>query len=328
MTEIVAEVLRGGRVESRHRGVVAVVRPDGSPVTALGNAGLKTYMRSAAKPFQAMPLLESGAADAFGFTNKELAVIMASHNAEAFHLEAVREVMRKAGLSVADLRCGFHRPMHKESAEAHLKEGRERSPLFNNCSGKHAGMLAVARFNNWPLDSYLDFDHPLQQEILRKLASCAGLRADEIERGIDGCSAPVFFLPVKNMALAFARFASGEDTLASRAFAVMSEHPEMIAGSGRFDTDFMREMNGTAISKVGAEGVRCAAVRAPEPVGIALKIEDGSSRVSAAVLLEVLAGLGLISKNALQQLSEYHRPVLKNCAGLLVGEMGAVVDVK
>ena len=218
--------------------------------------------------------------------------------------------------------------MHKESAEAHLKEGTERSPLFNNCSGKHAGMLAAARFNNWPLDSYLDFDHPLQQAILRKLASFACLSTDEIERGIDGCSAPVFFLPVKNMARAFARFASGEDTLASRAFAVMSEHPEMIAGSGRFDTDFMREMNGTAISKVGAEGVRCAAVRAPEPVGIALKIEDGSSRVSAAVLLEVLAGLGLISKDALRQLSEYHHPVMKNCAGLLVGEMRAVVDVK
>lgn len=328
MAEILAEVIRNGRVESRHRGQFAVIEPSGNVMAALGEINTKTYMRSAAKPVQAMPLLESGAADAFGFTHRELAIIMASHNSEEFHLDAVRNIQKKAGLTENDLQCGFHLPMNGESAKAHLLQNKPKSPLYNNCSGKHSGMLALAKYKGWPLETYLRTDHPVQIAIKNKIALFAGLGVSEIESGIDGCSAPVFYLSVKNMAQIFSAIADGKITPSGRVFKIMSQNPEMIAGTGRFDTAVMQAGKGRFISKIGAEGVRCFGIKGEKPLGIALKIEDGNTRVSAVVLLEGLRQLDLISQAMLNELREFQRPVLKNCAGVEIGEIRAVFELQ
>lgn len=324
MSEIVAEVLRNQRIESVHRGHIAVVEPDGTPVAGLGNPELKTYMRSAAKPFQVMPFLESPAGNRYGFTEAELALIMASHNGEPIHVQTVAGMLQKLGLNETHLQCGFHLPLHEESARAHIRQQSPHSPLYNNCSGKHTGMLALAKYNQWPLQTYLQPDHPVQVRIKETISRFSGLKIESIETGVDGCSAPVFYLPVASMARMYANLAAEKTATAKRVFAIMTRHPQMVAGTGRFDTEFMQVLKGLMVSKVGAEGVRCATIKSARPLGIALKIEDGNKRVSAAVLLEVLRQTDLISKRQLQQLHTHYRPVIRNCAGREVGEIRPV----
>lgn len=278
-------------------------------------------MRSAAKPLQAMPILESGAVKHFGFTVKELAVMMASHNGQPVHLETVTSILEKANLRTEHLKCGFHRPLHQESADAWLRDGAEQSPLYNNCSGKHAGMLALAQHSNLALDTYLEPDHPVQQQIKHKLSVFTALPEDDIQTGVDGCSAPVFFLPLRNMAQAYARIAEGKLAPAEQSFKIMNAHPDLIAGAGRFDTELMRHTGGRLISKIGAEGIRCVAARGDQPLGIAIKIEDGNGRASAAVMLAVLQQLALVSESELEALPHFVRPQLTNCAGRHVGEI-------
>ena len=327
MCEIVAEVYRSGRIESCHYGHVAVVAPDGELLAGMGKPQTKTYMRSAAKPFQVMPLLESGAVEHFGFMEKELAVIMASHNGEPFHIQTVEQLLQKTGLAVTELQCGFHPPLHGKSAKNHLLSGLPKTAIYNNCSGKHTGMLALAKYKGWPLKTYLKTSHPVQKLIKEKISLFSGLPERDIETGVDGCSAPVFYLPIKNMALMYADLAVAKTDTARQVFNIMSSHSEMIAGAGRFDTDLMRVMKGRMVSKVGAEGVRCLAVKGKRPLGIALKIEDGHKRVSAAVLLEILQQMDLISDAELQQLWSYYRPVLQNCMGIEVGEIRAKFEL-
>ena len=323
MAEVLAHVFRNGRIESIHRGDFAVATPAGDNVASVGNIELSTYMRSTAKPFQAMPLLESGAVKHFEFSVQELAVMMASHNGEAVHIIAVNSILAKAGLTTGDLRCGFHRPLAENAADAWLSSGQERSPVYNNCSGKHAGMLALAKFLETPLDTYLQPDHPVQQRILHKISVLAGLAENEIGIGIDGCSAPVFYMPLRNMATAYARLTDGKLPAAELAFKIMSANPEMVGGTGRFDTALMRITGGRMVSKVGAEGVRCCGVRGKQPLGIALKISDGGRRASEVVLLEILSQLSLLSENELHLLAAFHHPRIVNCAGIDVGEVRA-----
>jgi len=319
LSEIVAEVIRNERVESRHRGDISVVTPDGSLSASLGDVQIRTYIRSSAKPFQIMPLLISGAVEHFKFTDKELAVIMASHNSEPFHLDAVKNILKKIGLTLEHLKCGSHPPLHKSTAEELFIQKETLTALHNNCSGKHSGMLALAIYKNWPLETYLNPEHPLQVEIKETISLFSGVPTDEIHVGVDGCSAPVFFLPVKNMAMMYAKLAQGNIEPCERVFNLMSRNPEMIAGSDRFDTDLMKALAGRAVSKVGAEGIRCLGIRGSAPIGIALKMEDGSGRASAAVMLEVLAQLDLISQAELDKLSKYRKPVFKNHAGIETG---------
>lgn len=321
LSEIVAEIIRNDRVESSHRGHIAVVTPDHNLIASLGDVQTQTYIRSAAKPFQIMPLVTSGAVEHFGFTDKELAVIMASHNGEPFHLKAVASILQKAGLSVEHLRCGSHPPLHNPTAKELLIQKEKLTALHNNCSGKHAGMLAFASYRNWPLESYLTPDHPIQVQIKEQVAQFSDLSTDEIGVGVDGCSAPVFFLPVQNMALMFAKLAEGALDPSVKVFDLMCANPEMIAGTDRFDTAFMNALGGRAVSKIGAEGIRCVGVRGIPPLGIALKIEDGSGRASAAIMLEVLRQLNLISPNELGALSKYRTPALTNHAGVETGRI-------
>ncbi len=329
MSEILAQVTRSGRVESVHRGHIAVVDPDGRLAARAGNVAFQTYIRSAAKPVQILPLMESGAVAEYGLIPSELAVIMASHNGEAFHLDAVRSIHTKVGLSEKDLRCGFHPPMLRESAEDRIRQNLPPSSLCNNCSGKHSGMLTLAKYQGWPLATYLESEHTVQKAIKAKVADFTDIEQANIITGIDGCSAPVFYLEIQQMARMYARLASGEISASERAFGIMSSYPEMIAGTGRFDTAFMRALAPRAISKIGAEGVRCVGLRTQSSaLGLAIKVEDGSSRVTGAILLEALKQLELINEIELAALSELHFPVLRNCVGLDIGTIQPVLNLK
>ena len=290
---------RGGFVESVHYGRYAVVAPNGGKLDSLGDTQGHVHMRSSAKPFQALPLVFSGAADAFGFTDEELAVACASHNGEPRHLAAVRSILRRVGLSEADLQNGFHPPMHAPSAERLAKTGESPRAIHGNCSGKHAGMLAVCVHAGWDPAGYRDPDGPLQKLILRTVAAVCGVEPGDVKLAGDGCGVPVFALPLEGMALGFARLAAGgaegfpEDLSEAlhRVRDAMRKHPYLVAGTGRLDTKLMQ---GTSlIAKSGAEAVFAAASTTEPFWGMALKVSDGASRALAPAALGALARQGV-----------------------------------
>ncbi len=332
-TEILVDVTRGDMVESRHRGAVAVVDAKGQLVYSVGDPGLVTYMRSAAKPVQALGVVLSGAADRFGFTPAELAVMCASHYAEPIHLAAVRSILSRIGLDESALRCGPARPLKAEVAYALAEEGVPPRPLLSDCSGKHAGMLAVCVHRGYSLDDYLSPTHPLQQEIRSHLAAFAGVEPDSLVVGVDGCSAPVFALPLVNMALAFARLARpaqlppGVDQAAERITRAMLAHPEMIAGTDGFCTELIRAGEGRVIAKLGAEGLYCIGL--PEKGwGIALKIEDGAVRAVNPTAMEVLRQVDGVPPSVLEKLRAFHSVPNRNDEGQRVGWLRPVFHLK
>ncbi|MCS6909822.1 MAG: asparaginase [Anaerolineales bacterium] len=339
------EVTRGGLVESRHAGAIAVADAQGRLRASYGDPQHITFLRSTAKPLQVLPLLESGAARAYDLTPREIAVACASHTGSAQHLEAVRSLLAKAGLTEADLGCGAHWPDDVESRVMLLREHAEPIPLYNNCSGKHAGMLALAKFNGWPLADYLDPQHPIQQLILHAVAEMLGLPPESIVLGVDGCSAPNFAAPLVNAAAAFARLADPCGLPSTRAEAIraaigaMQLHPELVHGAGRSDTELMRARPGVILAKRGAEGFQGiglapGALGAGSPaLGIALKVADGdgAGRAIAAVAVEVLRQLGALDPAQLAQLAErgvYAARPLTNWRGLTVGELRPVFALK
>jgi L-asparaginase II len=261
----------------------------------VGDAWGYAYARSSAKPFQVVPLILSGAADALGLTDEELAVACASHNAEEPHLGAVGSILSKARLSEENLQNGTHPPLYAPAAAALARRGEHPKSIHGNCSGKHAGMLAVCVHEGWEIDSYRDPDHPLQQWILAIVGRFCGLEDDEILLGGDGCGVPAFGMPLKSLATGFARLATGDNLpddlaeAAGRIRRVMREQPYMVAGTERFDTAVM---GGTdLVSKSGAEAVYGAG--SPEGWGLALKISDGGSRALRPAALTILARRGV-----------------------------------
>jgi len=315
-----AEVYRGENIdgalsdphlESVHFGIFAVLDENENLLMSGGNVHHKTFIRSAAKPFQILPLLESGAIERFGFTPRECAVICASHNGEPVHVEAARGILQKIGLKETHLQCGAHAPYDVPSAEQLIRNGETFTTLHNNCSGKHSGMLACCVQKNYPVESYLNFDHPLQMEILNYVRELSD--AKEIYRGTDGCSAPVFELEVLQMARLFARMASGKHELLNRSFSIMRAEPYMIGGANRFDTDLM--LNSNVVGKVGGEGIHCIAVpaNATRPaIGIAAKIADGNFRALYPVMIALLKKLGALDHQQMQNLAYYAKTPLKN----------------
>ena len=306
---VLVEVTRGSLVESRHRGAIAVARADGELLLALGDVTRPVYPRSAVKLLQAVPLIESGAADAFGLDDAELAVACASHSGDRVHVEAVRSLLAKAGLDESLLACGVHWPISENPTRELLREARRPTPIHNNCSGKHAGMLATAVHLGLDPKGYERPDHPVQIAITRILSeTCAvALRSDLM--GIDGCSVPTFALPLGALAQGFARVASGEGLSAPRGDAVRRlmqacfAAPVLVAGEGRFDTEVMCALAPACFVKGGAEGVHCAAL--PElGLGIALKIDDGAKRGTELALAATLAALLPSAKKALRDLIE------------------------
>jgi L-asparaginase II len=331
------EVRRGQVVESRHRGHIIAVDAAGETLARLGRPEVVTYLRSSAKPFQAIPLVSTGAADRFGFTEKEIAVACASHNGESIHTETVARMLSKIGLDAGALKCGVHEPFSAEVAETLRAEGSRPTVLHNNCSGKHTGMLALALHLGAPTASYDQMDNPVQRRILEAVSLFSGVAAKEIALGVDGCGAPVFGLPVVTMALMYARLAAPPvdfadadiRAAAGRVFRAMTTHPEIVGGRAeRLDTKVMLAGRGFVLSKVGAEGVYTAGVLAsetwPRGLGIALKIEDGEDRrARPTVVIESLRQLGVLDTEAIAELAPYSRFPVRNHRGDEVGEVRA-----
>ena len=303
-----AAVTRGALVESVHHGRLAVCDYDGNVLEAVGDPEAYIYARSSAKPFQALPLVISGAADAFGLTDEELAVACASHNAEESHLAAVRSILEKSGLTEEDLQSGVHLPLYKPEADRLIRSGEEPRPIHGNCSGKHAGMLAVCVHEGYETATYRDPSHPLQRRILGLIAEICGLREDEVLVAGDNCGVPAFALPLRSFATGLARVATGNalpDELALAALrigAAMREHPFMVAGTGRFDTDLMGLTD--LLVKGGAEAV--LAVGSREGWGMVLKISDGALRGVRPVALAALGGMGVEVSEAVSDVRGLH----------------------
>jgi L-asparaginase II len=282
---VIVELRRGTVVESRHRVHVAVVDAEGTLVADADDPQFVTFWRSAAKPFQAMPLIEDGVAERFKLTPQDLALICASHSSEPAQVAHVRDLLQKIGCSERDLLCGAHRPLSEAVAKDYETRGVRLTAVYSNCSGKHAGMLALAQHHGWPTEFYTRIEHPVQQCCLAEVARWTGMPAEEIGVAVDGCGVACFAMPLVSMALAYARL---EGPIRD----AMLKHPELVAGEGRPCTEMMRAHPGRVITKVGAEGVYSAQL-VRERIGVALKVEDGHSMASALAMAAVLGELGL-----------------------------------
>ncbi|MBI3649465.1 MAG: asparaginase [Acidobacteria bacterium] len=352
---VLVEVKRGAIIESRHSGAVVAVEPDGHIIAQLGDADWLTSTRSTIKAIQAIPVITSGAADRFHFSARELALVCASHSGEIFHTETVAALLERLGLTQSALRCGAHPPYNEEAARQLQCEGRAFTQLHNNCSGKHTGMLATCVHRGWSTDDYLARAHPLQQEILARFRQLGDL-PEALPIAIDGCSAPTFGVPLRALALAFARLASftasatqhletGSQSqfqgiafeaevmqAASRLVKAMMAYPEMVGGTGRLDTALMRAARGALVCKIGAEATYVIGVlpcdKFPKGLGLAIKIHDGAARALGTVVLETLIQLGVLDAAQQAELHNYHRPVVSNHRGLTVGEIVPVFKIE
>ena len=332
MPTVLAEVTRGDIVESIHHGVIVVAGTAGEVVAAIGDPEHVAYFRSSAKPFQAVPLVESGAADAAGFTPAELALCCASHHGEPGQQAAVRAMLAKLGLGPEALQCGIVLPMD-EAESARVATGEiPASPLHCDCSGKHAGMLAACAHLGYRSDTYLDPDHPLQQQILSVMREVMRLPAEQIARATDGCSLPTFGGPIRAFAVAYAALAAPEQVPAgagreqaaalNRLRQAMMRHPENVSGSGSFVTDLMALGEGKIAAKSGAEGLICLAVPA-RGLGIAVRVLDGSFRAHAVIVLAILEQLDLLDAATIASLRERFPPAIRNHNGHHVGDLRA-----
>lgn len=331
--QVLVEVTRGPLVENQHRGHVAVVDWKGKLLYSAGDPLHMTYWRSSAKPFQALPVVESGAADRYGITPKELALFCASHNGEAMHTETVLSVLAKIGLEYTMLQCGVHMPYHEATAKAMLAGGETPNSLHSNCSGKHSGMLTLVTHLGYDPSNYLDLEHPVQQLIMDYIAYFSGFPRESIDIGVDGCGVPVHGLPVYNMSLAYARLVKPENLKGSQAEAchrvtkAMLAHPEMVGGTDRFCTDLMRVSEGRLVGKAGAAGVYCVGIM-DEGIGITVKCEDGAGRGRDPVIVEILRQLGYLGEQQLKALEKYHRPQNINHRKEKCGEVIPVVKLQ
>ena len=307
-------------MESRHRVHIAVCDERGSLVAELGDSKDITYYRSAAKPIQALPLAEEGIADRFGLTPAELALCCASHEGEPAHVAGARSILAKAGVEEALLRCGPHAPFSAESARALVLAGDEPRRIHNNCSGKHAGMLALAVGMGWDPVDYHRAEHPVQRRMQTEVARWSGVGPDEQATGVDGCGVVCFAVPLDAMAASFARFgaASRADGVTARIVGAMTAHPFMVGGTGRTCSDVMEVAGGSVFVKLGAEGVYGGGI--PEVgLGFAIKVADGGRRAVEVALIRTLEELGALSAAQVDALAAHGRPDVLNTRGEVVG---------
>ena len=325
---VLVEVTRGGRVESRHRGAVAVCDADGAVVLALGDITVPVFARSAVKALQALPLVESGIADRFGLTPGELALACSSHSGEAAHLAAAAAMLARAGLGEAALECGVHWPANAGAARDLARAGALPTALHNNCSGKHAGFLCLACGLGAQPRGYVHAAHIVQREVKAVIEALTGARLDAALCGTDGCSIPAYAVPLRALALGFARFGSGTGmaplraAAAARLRAAVAANPFMVAGSGQFDTDVMTALGARAFTKTGAEGVFCASLPG-QGLGIALKCDDGATRAAEVLMACLTSRFMPLSASETRALAPRVRPVLRNWNGIETGFIAA-----
>ena len=337
---VLVEVWRGPIIESLHRGHLIAVNGEGKPIAQLGDAATVTFIRSSGKPFQAIPLVASGAADRFGLSEKEIAIACGSHSGEAIHVEATQSILRKIGLNADALKCGIHEPFSAEVARDLVKNQQPPSVLQNNCSGKHAGMLALAKHLGAPTESYDSLDNPVQQQILRAVSQFSDIPPQEIAIGIDGCGVPVFGLSMRAMALMYARlvhppahFDVSVKAASRRILHAMITYPEMVGGTkDRLDTELIRAADGRLISKIGAEGVYTVGVLPcdewPTGIGFALKMEDGDDkRARPPAVIEALRQLHVLHDPEISSLVAYAPTPITNRRGERVGEARAAFSL-
>jgi L-asparaginase II len=341
LAEPLVEVRRGSITESRHRGHVVALDADGQIVAQLGVPHTVTFLRSSSKPHQAIPLVATGAADRFGFNEKEVAIACASHNGEEIHTETVARMLEKIGMDASALKCGVHEPYSAEAAQRLRERGEQPTALHNNCSGKHTGMLALALHLGAPTETYDEPSNPVQLNIVRRIAQFSGVPVEDVAVGIDGCGVPTFGVTVRAMALMYARLVAppanfDDETRAAcrRIVSAMAEYPEMIGGRAeRLDTVIMQAGRGKLISKVGAEGVYTAGVLPcdewPRGLGLALKIEDGEDRrARPTVVIESLRQLGVLKDEAMEAVKPYASFTIENRRGDAVGEVKASFELQ
>jgi L-asparaginase II len=321
---VLVEVARGGMVESRHRGAVAVVDAAGSAVLAVGDVTQPVFPRSAIKALQALPLVESGAAERYGLIEEELALACASHSGEPAHVEGVLRMLAKAGLDASALRCGAHWPSSQAAAFALAQSAGAPSALHNNCSGKHAGFLCLACAMGVDHADYWRPEHKVQREVRAVLEDLSGAALDH--RAIDGCSVPTWAVPLQNLARAFAKFGTGAGLAPARARAAArlrtacAAKPWYVAGSGRFCTEIMQCLGTRALVKSGAEGMFCGTLPT-EGLGIAIKCDDGAGRAAEAIMAALFGRFLPLADHERAALAPFLNPVLRNWNGLEVGAL-------
>jgi len=346
--QILFETTRGEIVESVHYGSIAVVDSNGKLLASYGDPQTVAFLRSSAKPFQALPFVERGGVEHYNFTLRELSISCASHEGSDMHVQTVQEMQRKIGIEESQLLCGAHMPGDVDAYKALIFNDRLPTPNCNNCSGKHTAMLAHAKMRGLPLENYLDVDHPIQQDILASFADMCLIPSEQIQLGTDGCSAPNFAIPLYNAALGMARFCDSRELPEARAKAcqkittAMTAHSEMVSGYGEFDYELMKAGDGKIVCKRGAEGYQIIGLlpgvlaKDSPGVGIAFKVSDGdasrkaddltsSNRVRPAVTIEILHQLGALSSKQEQALGPFG-PVksIQNHRGIITGQMRPV----
>jgi L-asparaginase II len=324
----VVEIVRGDLVEARHVIRVAVVDDTGAVAASIGDVEELTYYRSVAKPLQALPLVEEGVVDRFDLSQAELALCCGSHEGETAHVAAARSILRKAGVEESLLRCGAHLPFSPEANRALLTGGGQAERVHNNCSGKHAGMLALATALDWnPIDYHLP-EHPVQLRMLDEIRRWTGLASEQIQTGIDGCGVVCFAVPLRDIAASFARFATAatQNEAVKRVVSAMTAHSFMVGGTGRTCTDVMKRAAGRTFVKVGAEGVYAGGVT-EQGLGFAIKVADGGRRAAEVALVRVLSELGVLSSDDVTALRQHANPTVFNTRGEEVGQIRAAFDL-
>jgi len=333
------ELTRGAIVECVHYGAAVVVDSFGQVIYQVGNPQHVTYLRSSSKPLQVLPFVEAGGVEAYHLTDKELAIMCASHIGLDDHVATVEAIQKKVGFSETNLMCGVHPPVHAATLERMIKQGEAFTCNRHTCSGKHSGFLSYATLRGLPLEDYLNPQHPIQQTILGVIAEMCNIPAQDVVIGIDGCSAPVFGVPLYNAAYAFARLCDPETLPAPRAAAcckivhAMTSYPEMISGPGRFDTRLMEVGQGRLIVKEGADGYQIVGITAgalsPDSpgLGLVLKISDGDpdQRARKVAILHILSNLGILNDQQMAELQEFYIHPLYNWRKLQIGEIRPIL---
>ena len=334
----ILKVVRGGVTESIHHGAICVSDNEGKIISSWGSPEQITFLRSSAKPFQALPLLESGASKAYQLSAQELALVCASHSGTEEHVSIAESIQVKIGITEHDLQCGTHPPFDRHAALQLKIDNRQPSPNQHNCSGKHSGMLALSRFLNEPIEDYLNPKRPVQQRVLASFLEMAGIDEGQIEIGIDGCSAPIFAASLRATSLAYARLADPRSLPDVRKQAchviwdAMTDYPHIVAGEDRFDTRLMKLGEGRILSKGGAEGFQGIAIapgagkNGASGIGIAIKIGDGDlgKRARSFITLAVLRALDILDEEQSGYFSDKASSELVNYRGIKIGELQAV----
>ena len=323
---ILCRVTRGELTESIHVAFAVAIDETRQPFYSTGDPQYLTCIRSSLKPFQAAASVKAGAVDAAEFNDDELALMCASHIGEKMHVKTAQSMLTKLGLTVDDYECGSHFPSDTLTRHRMIREDKEAQPLHNNCSGKHAGMLALAKHLGQGTANYIKKDHPVQRTILEYVQDITGL--ETIPTEIDGCSAPTPFMTLETIAGLFQTLAAGNEPELKRVFKAMCSCPDLVGGSNHFDTNFIKALTGRGVTKVGGESVRGIALKTQDkgPVGIAIKILDGNFRALPVATMKLLEHLELLTEEELQNLDKFRTKILKNHNQIEIGRIEAHVE--